>query len=87
MTTTMSEQLYHSSKYCKPFLGDTLAVLKQMPDKSVDMIICSPPYWKQRIHRVWYLMLVVVLFVLLYSLSNLLGYLYVYLGICLDVHF
>jgi hypothetical protein len=32
-------------------------------------------------------MLVVVLFVLLYSLSNLLGYLYVYLGICLDVHF
>lgn len=30
------------------FTGDSLEILKQIPDKSVDCIITSPPYWKQR---------------------------------------
>jgi site-specific DNA-methyltransferase (cytosine-N4-specific) len=29
-------------------LGDTLDVLRSMPESSVDCIVTSPPYWKQR---------------------------------------
>jgi DNA modification methylase len=43
---------YQKKDYCTLYLGDVLAVLKQMPDKSVDVILCSPPYWKQRFYDV-----------------------------------
>ena len=32
-------------------VGDSLKVLKKMPDKSVDCVITSPPYWQQRIYE------------------------------------
>lgn len=32
----------------KIYQGDTLEILKQMPDESVDCIITSPPYWRLR---------------------------------------
>ncbi len=32
-------------------VGDSLKVLKQIPDKSIDCIITSPPYWQQRIYE------------------------------------
>jgi len=28
------------------YLGDSLEIMKTMPDKSVDLIVTSPPYWK-----------------------------------------
>ena len=28
--------------------GNTLDVLKELPDKSIDMCITSPPYWNMR---------------------------------------
>ena len=36
----------------KIYLGDTLAVLKTFPDKCVDTIITSPPYWSLRDYSV-----------------------------------
>lgn len=27
------------------FQGDALAVLRSMPDESVDCVVTSPPYW------------------------------------------
>ncbi len=38
----------------KPYeliVGDSLEVLKTIPDNSIDCIITSPPYWKQRIYE------------------------------------
>lgn len=32
-------------------IGDSIQVLKQIPDKSVDCVITSPPYWQQRIYE------------------------------------
>ena len=32
-------------------IGDIIQVLKQIPDKSVDCVITSPPYWQQRIYE------------------------------------
>lgn len=32
----------------KIYIGDTLEVLKQFPDESIDMCITSPPYWNLR---------------------------------------
>ena len=32
-------------------VGDSLKVLKKMPDKSIDCVITSPPYWQQRIYE------------------------------------
>lgn len=32
-------------------VGDSRKVLKKMPDKSVDCVITSPPYWQQRIYE------------------------------------
>ncbi len=32
-------------------VGDSLQVLKQIPDKSIDCVITSPPYWQQRIYE------------------------------------
>ena len=32
----------------KIYIGDTLEVLKTLPDESVDCIITSPPYWGLR---------------------------------------
>jgi DNA modification methylase len=32
--------------------GDTLEVLKALPDNFVDLIVTSPPYWKQRDYEV-----------------------------------
>ncbi|GAI04115.1 unnamed protein product, partial [marine sediment metagenome] len=32
----------------KIYNGDALAVLKTLPDESVQMCMCSPPYWGLR---------------------------------------
>lgn len=32
-------------------IGDSIDVLKTLPDKSIDCIITSPPYWQQRIYE------------------------------------
>lgn len=32
-------------------VGDSIEVLKNIPDKSIDCIITSPPYWQQRIYE------------------------------------
>lgn len=32
-------------------VGDSFRVLKELPDKSVDCVITSPPYWQQRIYE------------------------------------
>lgn len=31
---------------CQIILGDCLEVMKDIPDKSIDLIVTSPPYWK-----------------------------------------
>ena len=33
------------------YCGDTLAVLREMPDESVDCVVTSPPYWGLRAYR------------------------------------
>ncbi|MCX8009614.1 MAG: site-specific DNA-methyltransferase, partial [Ignavibacteria bacterium] len=33
------------------FIGDVLKVMKLLPDETVDCIITSPPYWKQRDYK------------------------------------
>lgn len=37
-------------EYCFE-IGDNVEVLKTLPDNSIDCIITSPPYWKQRIYE------------------------------------
>lgn len=32
-------------------VGDSLEVLKTIPDKSIDCIVTSPPYWQQRVYE------------------------------------
>jgi len=32
----------------KIICGDCLEIMKEMPDESIDMVICSPPYWGLR---------------------------------------
>ena len=32
----------------KVVCGDCFEVMRQMPDESVDMCLCSPPYWGLR---------------------------------------
>lgn len=34
----------------KIYNGDSLAVLKTLPDESVDCCITSPPYWQLRVY-------------------------------------
>jgi len=33
-------------------IGDILEELSQLPDRSIDVIVTSPPYWKQRDYRI-----------------------------------
>ncbi len=39
-----------NAEYCFE-IGDSVDVLKRIPDNSIDCIITSPPYWKQRIYE------------------------------------
>lgn len=32
-------------------VGDSLQVLRRIPDKSIDCVITSPPYWQQRVYE------------------------------------
>jgi site-specific DNA-methyltransferase (cytosine-N4-specific) len=54
----MSE-LYHSSKHCRIYQGDSIAVLRgdHITPASIDMAICSPPYWGLRFYgtepKIW----------------------------------
>lgn len=41
--------LYGENEYCFE-VGDSLEVLKTMPDNSIDCVITSPPYWQQRVY-------------------------------------
>lgn len=51
MYTTIS--MGHSEKYLDRItIGDCVAELKQLPDRSVDLIILDPPYWKVA-HEHW----------------------------------
>src|SRR5579864_8170967 len=36
--------VYHQTKFGRVILGDALNILKRMADKSVDLIVTSPPY-------------------------------------------
>src|SRR3990167_2240252 len=42
--------LIYDKHNIKLWQGDTLEVLKNMPDESVDMVMTSPPYWTQRFY-------------------------------------
>lgn len=46
----ISEVLEGKRQFCFE-VGDSLQVLKRIPDKSVDCVITSPPYWQQRIYE------------------------------------
>lgn len=46
----ISEVLEGKRQFCFEE-GDSLQILKQIPDKSVDCVITSPPYWQQRIYE------------------------------------
>ncbi|MDZ4770182.1 MAG: site-specific DNA-methyltransferase [Chloroflexota bacterium] len=50
--TTVLERfkLYTLSADCHPlfYIGDSLSVLRELPDDSVDFCMTSPPYWKKR---------------------------------------
>ncbi len=41
---------YLASSVIQPLLlhGDALAVLKDFPDESIDVVMTSPPYWQKR---------------------------------------
>ena len=40
--------LYYDNDKVKLYNGHVMDVLKAMPDKSVNMVMTSPPYWSQR---------------------------------------
>jgi len=40
----MSQELKKEWEYNKVYLGGCLEVMKEIPDKSIDMILCDPPY-------------------------------------------
>ena len=44
----MSTRKYPDDFINKIICGDCLEVMKEMPDKCVDVVICSPPYWGLR---------------------------------------
>jgi len=41
---------YRTSNYCRPLFacGDALAILSELPEKSIDFCMTSPPYWNKR---------------------------------------
>jgi len=41
-------KIYYSDDRCTLYQGNTLEVLKTLPDESVDCIVTSPPYWGLR---------------------------------------
>jgi site-specific DNA-methyltransferase (cytosine-N4-specific) len=44
--------LYHSSKHCKLYQGDAVTVLRDhIAANSIDMVMCSPPYYSQRFYQ------------------------------------
>lgn len=50
--------VYHSSKHCKIYQGDATTILRdQIAPNSIDMAMCSPPYWGLRFYgtepKVW----------------------------------
>jgi DNA modification methylase len=53
------DELYHnSSKHCRIYQGDTTEVLREhIAPKSIDMVMCSPPYWGLRFYgtepKIW----------------------------------
>lgn len=51
-TPSSSSSLYHSSKYCKIYQGDAVTVQRdQIATNSIDMGMCSPPYWGLRFYN------------------------------------
>jgi len=44
--------IYYEDKYIKIYNGDSLKVLKSLPDESVNCCVTSPPYWEQRDYEV-----------------------------------
>src|SRR5215213_2830085 len=43
--------LYHSSKHCKIYQGNALQVTSLLEPDSIDMAMCSPPYWGLRFYN------------------------------------
>ena len=31
--------------------GDTLELIKSVPEKSIDLLVTSPPYWAKRVYN------------------------------------
>ena len=40
--------VYYQDNHCTIYQGDTLAVLKRLPDECIDCVVTSPPYWGLR---------------------------------------
>ena len=47
----MFEEILQGSKRYEFVVGDSIDVLSQLPDNSIDCVITSPPYWQQRIYE------------------------------------
>jgi site-specific DNA-methyltransferase (adenine-specific) len=37
--------LFHSTTLGSLYMGDCMDIIKDVADKSVDMILCDPPLW------------------------------------------
>ena len=44
MFKTTSIQPYYETNYGQAFLGDSLEIIKQLPDNSINLILTSPPF-------------------------------------------
>lgn len=47
----MIREFINDDKQFQLIVGDSEKVLERLPDKSIDCVITSPPYWKQRIYE------------------------------------
>ncbi|ACP55408.1 hypothetical protein M164_1611 [Sulfolobus islandicus M.16.4] len=49
---TLSKDLWKEKFLDKLIVGDSLKLLKEIPDNSINLIITSPPYFQQRDYEV-----------------------------------
>ena len=50
---TLADYLYHQTEHGTLYCGDCLAVLKTLPDNSVDSIVTDPPYGLEFMGKDW----------------------------------
>ena len=44
----ITQKSFYRTDYGKAFVGDSIELLKQLPDESIDLVITSPPFALQR---------------------------------------